>query len=135
MPSRNLTLLSRTLRSPETYIGDPILLPPGVRQITAELIFLYGANGTTCDVYLQTSLDGGVTWIDIMQWAVTTSAATRVHAVRADIALSANYTPTDGSLADNTIKDGLIGDRIRSKLVTTGTYTGVSKASVHAVAN
>jgi hypothetical protein len=87
-------------------------------------------------VFIQTSLDKGATWIDIMQFAFTTTTATRVHAVRLDIALAANITPTDGSLTDNTILDGLLGDQVRSKVVTAGTvYSGASSLVITGVMN
>ena len=132
---REATLISRTLTSAETFVGDVAFVPFGTRQLTAEAIFTRAGGGTTCDVFLQTTLNGGTTWIDIAQWAFVTTTASRVHGVRADIALGANYTPTDGSLADNTIKDGLMGDRIRVKIVVVGTYTGASSIVVSAVPN
>ena len=35
------------------------------------------------------------------------------------------YTPTDGSLAANTCKDGLLGNMYRAKYTTTGTYAAM----------
>ena len=88
--------------------------------------FDYGSGGTTVDVFVQTSIDGGTTWCDIAQWAFTTSDARRLHKVLAVSALAANTTPTDGTLADNTVLDGVIGDRIRGKMVVAGTYAASS---------
>ena len=74
--------------------------------------------------------------MDIAQWAFTTSSATKIQGVRAYVALAANYTPTDGALSDNTIKDGLMGDRLRVKTVIAGTaYTGASTLDVDYVVN
>jgi len=39
---------------------------------------------------------------------------------------------TDGTLADNTANQGMIGDRIRAKLITTGTYAGGTTMAVWA---
>ena len=36
--------------------------------------------------------------------------------------MTTQYTPTDGSLAANTCKDGLLGNMYRAKYTTTGTY-------------
>jgi len=36
--------------------------------------------------------------------------------------VTTQYTPTDGSLAANTCKDGLLGNMYRAKYTTTGTY-------------
>jgi len=33
-------------------------------------------------------------------------------------------TPTDGAMSDNTAKSGILGDRVRLKIVSVGTYSG-----------
>lgn len=104
------------------------------KYLVVEAIFLYGAGGTAVKCYVQTSLDGGTTWIDIMQFAFTTSAASKVSAVTSGIALAAGVTPGDGALSDNTILTGLIGDQIRVKVISTGTYTGATSIAIYAVA-
>jgi hypothetical protein len=38
--------------------------------------------------------------------------------------VTTQYTPTDGTLAANTCKDGLLGNMYRAKYTTTGTYAG-----------
>jgi hypothetical protein len=40
--------------------------------------------------------------------------------------------PTDGALADDTCVDGVLGDRLRVRVVTTGTYGGSTVLSVRA---
>lgn len=96
----------------------------GATSLSVQAMLTYGSGGTSIDVYLQTSLDGGTTFFDIAEWSFTTASATRIHSVRAQTVVAANYTPTDGSLSANTIKDGLIGDQFRIKYVTVGTYAG-----------
>jgi hypothetical protein len=96
----------------------------GANAIVAEAQVVYGSGGTTIDVYVQTSLDGGVTWIDIMNFHFMTSTANKVSKVSSYAALAAGITPGDAALASNTILDGLIGDRVRVKYVTVGTYGG-----------
>lgn len=132
--------MDRTFRStilPATTIGAAVanqvsatMMIGGARYLTAQAKFLYGAGGTTVKAWLQTSLDGGTTWIDIMSFAFTTAAATKVSAVTANIALAAAVTPGDAALADNTILTGLLGDRVRIKYTTTGTYTGATSLAV-----
>ena len=107
----------------------------GATVILAQGVFVRGAGGTTCDVFVQTSLDNGATWIDIMQWAFVTTTVTKISGVRPYIALAANVTPTDGALSDNTILDGVIGDRLRVKTVVAGTYTGTSTLDVNICIN
>src|SRR5712691_878680 len=90
----------------------------------AQATFTYGSGGTTCKSWVQTSLDGGLTWIDIMSFAFTTATLVKVSVASLYIATAAALTPTDGALADNTILNGLLGDRVRAKVTTTGTYAG-----------
>lgn len=134
--ARNLALIAnRTIAGATTIVGDPVALPMGVKTVAVLSKLVVAGGGTTVKVYLQTSLDGGVTWIDVACHAFTTSTASKVSAVRASVALAAGVTPGDGALTDNTILDGLMGDRIRAKAVVAGTYTGASSLTVAAVAN
>lgn len=111
----------------------PLIQIGGMAYLIVTAKFLYGAGGTTVNAYVQTSINGGASWIDIMQFAFTTAAAEKVSAVKAAVALAAVTVPGDGVLAANTIVDGLLGDRIRLKYVTTGTYTGATSLAVDAV--
>lgn len=106
----------------------------GVRYLAAYAVFVYGSGGTTAKAWVQTSFDDGVTWFDIINFAFATASLSKVAAV--NIGLAATHaTPTDAALADNTINNGLIGDRIRLKYTTTGTYAGGTtlKISLHLV--
>lgn len=114
--------------------GTPVLYLGGIKYLTVQATFLYGAGGTTAKAFVQTSLDGGVLWIDIMCFAFTTAAARKVSAVVNSTALAAAAVPVVGALADDTILSGLLGDRIRLSYVTTGTYTGATSLAVDAVA-
>lgn len=87
-------------------------------------VFTYGSGGTTAAAYIQTSFDGGTTWFDVANMAFTTTTLTKVGAITLSQAAAAPATPTDGTLASNTINQGLLGDRVRIKLTTTGTYAG-----------
>jgi hypothetical protein len=86
-------------------------------------------------VFVQTSVDNGSTWIDIMQFAFATTTVTKISGVRPYIALAANVTPTDGALSDNTILDGVIGDRLRVKTVVVGTYSSTSTLDINVCIN
>lgn len=88
--------------------------------------FTYTSGGTTCKAFLQTSFDGGVTWCDIACMAFTTASLKKVGCISPVIAAAAPATPTDGTLADNTINNGLLGDRVRVKVISTGTYAGTT---------
>ncbi len=134
-PNRAQMLISTALAAAKTVVGDEIAVPAGTTALAILANFGYGSGGTACKVYIQTSLDSGANWIDIACLTFATTAALKVSAVRSAIALGASIMPTDGSLGDDSIKDGLLGDRIRAKIVATGTYAGASSITVSAVAN
>lgn len=117
-------------------VTGPTVIPilPGAKFLTVEAIFTYGSGGTTCKAFIQTSLDGGLTWIDIMCLAFTTATASKVSSVAMTTALAAGITPGDAALADNTILSGLLGDRFRVKVVSAGTYAGGTTLKVTGVA-
>ncbi len=101
-----------------------------VEDILAEVILDWGSGGTTIKVFLQTSIDGGVTAIDIACFAFATADASKVLSVDARAAVTTPVTPSDGTLADNTVVNGIIGDRVRFKYIVAGTYAA-STLSAH----
>lgn len=103
---------------------QPLKLNAQPRNLTIQGNFVYGSGGTSADAYVQTSLDGGLTWIDIANFHFTTSAARFVYNLNAQTAVATEYTPTDGSLTANTSKDGILGPLFQVKLVSVGTYAG-----------
>ena len=133
--STGLQSLNLTTTTAGTYPTEAISLPLGVSVIMVQAAFARGGGGTTCDVFIQTSVDNGSTWIDIMQFAFATTTVTKISAVRPYTAMAANVTPTDGSLSDITILDGCIGDRLRVKTVVVGTYSSTSTLDVNICIN
>jgi hypothetical protein len=124
-----VTLVSGAIPAAGTYDTDGYYtgrFPAGAKYIVVQTNFVYGAGGTTIDVFLQTSLDGGATWCDIAQFALVQTSVRKVSAVKVSTALAANTTPTNGALADNTILSGLIGNLLRVHYVVAGTYTGAA---------
>ncbi len=102
------------------------------KVITAHASFAYGSAGTTCKAWVQTSFDNGATWIDVMSFAFTTATAQKVAQVNNFVAQVNVVTPTDGTLADNTIVNGILGSLLRVKLTTTGTYAGGTTLKIQA---
>lgn len=132
---RTVLLAQTTITTATTVTTTPPLLAfYGANYLAVEAKFLYGAGGTSVDAYIQTSLDYGVTWVDVMNFSFTTAAASKISAICSRIALAAAITPTDGTLTSNTILNGLVGDRLRVKYVTVGTYTGATSLYISAVA-
>lgn len=100
----------------------------GMKELSVEANFVYGSGGTTVKVWIQTSLDGGSNWIDIMSFAFATTSLRKVHTVvmPAAVATRTSVTPLDTALADNTIQDGILGDRLQAKITTDGTYASTT---------
>lgn len=96
----------------------------GMQSLTVSLRFAYGSGGTTVRAYAQTSIDGGNTWIDIASKLFTTSSDHKVWNFSALTPKTTPATPSDGALSDDTAVDGILGDRVRLKVVSTGTYAG-----------
>lgn len=134
--SRSFTLvapLTITAAITGVVVGAALALQLSARYLAAQAIFTYGSGGATAKFWVQTSLDGGVTWIDIMSFAFTTATLTKVSGVQLFTALGPAITPGSGALADNTIINGLIGDQIRVLGTTTGTYAGGTSIAITAL--
>ena len=113
-----------SITSAGTQTGEWVDDLDGMLAACAQLRFAYGSGGTAIKAYLQTSLDGGTTVVDIA--CVVFGTASEVAALNLS-ALTPKTTaivPTDGALSDDTALDGILGDRLRLKVVSTGTYAG-----------
>jgi len=121
-----------TITAAGTQIGTVVDDLAGVAELDAQLRLAYGSGGTAVKAYLQSSLDQGTTWFDLLCFTATTAGKTRARRLKPD---GNELTPTDGALADDTVAAGIVlGDRFRLKVVSTGTYAGstVLSARVHA---
>ncbi len=104
------------------------------RGVLLQANFTYGSGGTSADAYVQSSADGGATWFDLCNFHFTTSSAISEFNLRAETPVTTAATPTDGSLTANTCVDGLLGDRLRVKWSSVGTYSGGTNLTVAAIA-
>ena len=102
----------------------------GSSNLCVEAIFNYGAGGTTAKAYVQTTFDNGATWVDIMCFAFATAAASKIMNVLLLAGVSTPVTPTDGTLANDTVANGIFGQAFRVKLVSTGTYSGLTNLAL-----
>lgn len=115
--------LGTTTTTPARFVVAP-------RNISVQGNFTYDSGGTTVDAWVQTSLDNGNTWVDIAQVHFTTSSGRFAYNLNSQTPVMTEYVPTDGALTANTAKDGILGNQIRVKYSTTGTYGGASKLSI-----
>lgn len=129
-----ITLLpATTITAAVTGVTGIACPTEGLRDLLVEAVFTYGSAGTTLKVWVQTRTKGG-TWRDVMNFAFTTSSLTKWNKTSTSIALAANIGTSDAALADNTILDGLLGDEVRVKYTSTGTYADSTTIKVLASA-
>ncbi len=112
------------IAGPGTQVGDWVEGLEGLLTLAAQLRLAYGSGGASIKAYLQTSLDQGVTAIDIACFTFATAGAVKARNFSALTPKLADVAPTDGALADDASVDGVLGDRFRLKVVSTGTYGG-----------
>jgi hypothetical protein len=116
----------------DTQTGTPVANLDGMTAVTIQARLAYGSGGTAVKAYVQTSIDQGATWFDIACLAFTTAGAVKLVNLSGLTPKGTPAAPTDGALTDDTVVDGLLGDRLRVKLVSTGTYAGGTLASLRA---
>lgn len=103
---------------------------PSAASAAIQTNLVYGSGGTTFSVWVQTSLDGGTTWIDVCNMSGTTASKNRTQVVSSRTPITTPYTTLDGALTADTVHDGIIGSLWRTKLTTTGTYGGSTTLTV-----
>lgn len=116
-----------------TQTGAWVVGLAGMLSATLQARLAYGSGGTTARLYFQTSLDGGTTAIDIACVLFGTAGEMEVINLSGLTPKTTQIQPTDGGLADDTAIDGVLGDRLRCKVISTGTYAGQTVLSVRAV--
>jgi hypothetical protein len=128
-----LTLLNVALAADVTAaVTTPQPVHGSPRELALYANFVRAGGGTTAVARVQTTFDNAATWVDIANFAFTTSSAVRVYNLT-NVAVTSIATPTDGTLADNTAVNGLLGTQFRVKYTTVGTYTGASSFTITAI--
>jgi hypothetical protein len=96
--------------------------------ITLQGTLTYTSGGTTATAWVQTSLDGGLTWNDLAAFGFATAAKRTVfnlNTVPVNTIIAQITSFTDGTLtADTAIAVPFFGSDFRVKYTTTGTYVG-----------
>lgn len=115
-----------------TTICTAITSLTGMQSCRVRLKLSYGSGGTAVKVYVQSS-DDGTSWQDMA--CVVFNTATEEALLNFTCAPKlTQVTPTDGAMADDTAVDGILGDRVRLKVVSTGTFSGSTVLSGRLVA-
>lgn len=107
-----------------TQVGPVVTDLDGMLAAALQLRFEYGSGGAAVKAYVQCSADQGTTWYDVACAVFGTASETALLNLSALTPKTSQVTPTDGALADDTAVDGLLTDRMRLKVVSTGTYAG-----------
>lgn len=104
---------------------------PQAVSLTAQ--FAYTADdATSLTAWVQTSIDGGQSWWDIACFTFGTASANKYQNCSGLTAISAAVALGDGTLATDTAINGLIGDRLRVKYTSIGTYGAGTRLTVNA---
>lgn len=111
--------------------SNDVYLPPNTSKIDFVGSFTYGSSGTTAKFWVQTTIDG-TNWHDIASLAYTTSSLIK-EASCFGLSAHTHRTATDATLADNTVINGFLGNRLRVKYTTTGTYAGSTTIYISAI--
>ena len=98
---------------------DSVEIDADTSEVIIQSNFDYGSSGTDFEAEVSTSLDGGTTWVEVYVHAGTTSDERKVVVLK-----SAAVAAYDGTtaVADDALKDGIIGTLWRCRVTTNGTY-------------
>lgn len=91
-------------------------------HLVAQAKFTYGSGGTSAKFYIQTSLDGQVTWFDIICFAFTNESARKIGHATLGVEEANPEDIEDAELQDNMSRNGVMGDVFRIKYVIVGSY-------------
>lgn len=101
----------------------------GMTAVTLFCEFIYGSGGTTCAVIVQTSINQGDDWIDIARFDFMTANRSVVCNLSG---LLSKVVTAFAALSSEGVSDGILGDRLRAKVTSTGTYAGNTSIAVRA---
>lgn len=128
------TLGDFTVGAAGTQCGAPVTTLAGLTAVTLQMRFAYGSGGTKTNIYVQTSIDQGQSWFDVANVAFATASGVELVNLSGLNSVTAPAAPVSLALADNTVLNGPLGDRLQACVVSTGTYGGQTLASVRGMA-
>jgi hypothetical protein len=106
----------------------------GMLSATLSASFVYGSGGDTLKVVVETSLNQGATWVEVARFAFAQASAEKVVNLSALTPVTTVYAPA--ALADDTVKDGILGLRWRARILkgAGAAYAGNTSLAVRMVA-
>lgn len=108
------------------YTSEPVLGLGGFYAAFTRCQYAQ-VGGTSCAVSIETSVDEGLTWIDMVRYVMASTgdyAAARFGSTSIDAPVL--YAP----LADNTVRSFFAGDRIRAVITPAGVFTAGARLIV-----
>lgn len=109
--------------APEGAVSPDLGSPLG---FSYQITFSPTGGGTTCAAIIDTTVDDGQTWIDITRFDFTTTAAL-VIGTNGSIS---NLAPAALAALTSGQQRPFLGNRIRARVTTTGTYSTGSKIRI-----
>jgi hypothetical protein len=120
LPATTITTAVTGVTSTPVQVKDT---PP--ENVVIQCNITGGTGGSTLDVWIQTSVDGGTTWQDLANCHIVNTPVRQLWNVSALTAATSPVASADGQIAANTAtSQGLLGSRYRVKYTSTGTYSG-----------
>jgi hypothetical protein len=78
-------LTSQAITTPNTLATLPIVLNNGIfSSADIQANFTFGSGGATVSAWVQTTFDGGATWVDAANFSFTTASAIKVFNLNAN---------------------------------------------------
>lgn len=102
----------------------------GMTAVTLSARLAYGSGGTAVVAVVETSINQGTTWIPVARLDFATAGLEKVINLSG---LTPRTTPLSvAALGAEGANDGVLGDRLRLVVTSTGTYAGSTVLSVRA---
>ena len=105
----------------------------GMLGVTLQANFNYGSSGgTSIKADIETTCDQGTTWVPIARFAFTTVSKETLFNLSGLTPKTTAVTPA--ALSDDSVVDGIFGDRLRCRITTVGAYVGNASLAIRAIA-
>lgn len=102
----------------------------GMSRLTLSARLAYGSGGTTVIGVVQTSLNQGTSWIDIARFDFATTGLEKIYNLIDESSVTSPYTVV--ALVSEGVVNGILGDRLRVVVTSSGTYAGSTILAVRA---
>ncbi|QOG20458.1 hypothetical protein [Bradyrhizobium sp. SEMIA] len=95
----------------------------GMSSVSLEAAFKQGSGGATLSAIVMTTFDDGQSWRHVARFDFTTSSATKLANIQAS---GVKAVTAYADLASEGVNDGMLGDQLAVKILTSGSYSNAS---------